>query len=183
MGEREEYAIVLDFLPHGYPFDTTPLHRRHPVVQAVGKFTFSLLELAPKKDVFLQPYEEVYIGDGKRDRIHHTVGKIPLTKLTQTARKELDFVIHDLVVKNQEQFLHFFNHAGSITTRRHQIELLPGVGKRHMIDILDARRDKPFASFEDIRERVKLLPDPEKIIVRRILAELEGTDKYRLFVR
>jgi len=28
----------------------------------------------------------------------------------------------------------------------------------------------------------KLIPDPEKLIVKRILKELEGTEKHRLFV-
>lgn len=180
---KEEYGIILDFLPHGYPFDKTPLHRRNPLALAVGKTHFSLLELAPKKGCFLQPYEEVYIGEGKRDKIHHTVGKIPLAKLTQTARKELDFVITELVKNNPQPFLDFFNHAGPINTRRHQIELLPGIGKKHLIELLEARQQQPFASFEDIRQRVKLLPDPEKIIVKRIIAEYEETDKYKLFVR
>ena len=38
---REEYAIVLDFLQHGYAEDSRPFHRKEPVVQAIGK-TFLL---------------------------------------------------------------------------------------------------------------------------------------------
>ena len=63
----------------------------------------------------------------------------------------------------------------------HQFQLLPGVGKKHMADILAERSKKPFASFTDISERVKLFPDPQKTIVRRILQELEGDEKYYLF--
>jgi putative nucleotide binding protein len=51
-----------------------------------------------------------------------------------------------------------------------------------MWEILETRRDKPFTSFEDIKKRVKLIPDPEKLIVKRILAELNNEDKYKLFV-
>ncbi|MCX6710772.1 MAG: DUF655 domain-containing protein, partial [Candidatus Woesearchaeota archaeon] len=65
---QEEYAIVLDFLLNGYPFDARPMFRKTPIVQAVGKITLALLELVPKKDIFLQPHDEVYIGDGKRDK-------------------------------------------------------------------------------------------------------------------
>ena len=61
---KEEVAIVLDFLPNGYPFDKRPSHRKTAIAQALGKEHFVLLELVPKKDVFLQPYEEVYIGEG-----------------------------------------------------------------------------------------------------------------------
>jgi len=178
---KEENAIVLDFLPHGYPFDKRPSHKKNPVAQALGKTRFVLLELVPKKDIFLQPYEEVYIGEGKRDKIHHIVGKLPLDKLTSTAKTELEFVVKDLVKKNQDKFVKFFNDAQSLTTRMHQLELLPGLGKKHMWEILEKRQEKPFESFDDLKKRIKLMPDPEKIIIRRILAEIIGKEKHCLF--
>jgi len=46
---KEEYAIVLDFLPNGYPFDTRPTYKKTPIAQAIGKEHFTLLELVPKK--------------------------------------------------------------------------------------------------------------------------------------
>lgn len=181
-GTKEEHAIILDFLPHGYPFDPRPIHRKTPIAQAIGQSHFVLLELVPKKGFSLQPNEVVYIGEGKRDKIHHILGRILLNKLTQTARGELDIIVHDLVQKNQDRFIKFFNESMPINTRRHQIELLPGIGKKHMWEILEQREQKPFASFEDIKQRVKLMPDPEKTVVKRILMELNNEDKYRLFV-
>lgn len=179
---KEEHAIVLDFLPHGHPFDTRPMHRKMPVAQAIGKDHFILLELVPKKGVTLQPNEVVYMGEGKRDKIHHIVGKISLDKLTQTAKGELEYVIKELVQKNEERFIKFFNEAMPINMRRHQLELLPGIGKKHMWQIIEERKKKPFKSFEDIKKRVKLLPDPEKAVTKRIFAELNNEDKYKLFV-
>lgn len=180
--DREEIAIVLDFLPNGYPFDKTPMHKKNPIAQAIGKQYFTLLELVPKKGIFLQPYEEVYIGEGKREKIHHIVGKLNVDKLTGTARTELEFVIKDLVKKNEANFIKFFNDAKPLTTRMHQLELLPGLGKKHMWEIIEERKDKPFENFEDLKKRVKLMPDPEKAIVKRILAELSGKEKHKLFV-
>ncbi|MAG45489.1 MAG: DNA-binding protein [Nanoarchaeota archaeon] len=179
---KEETVIILDFLPHGYPFDSRPMHQKTPIAQALGKEHFSLLELVPKKGVHLQPHEKVYIGEGKRDQIHHVLGKLSLDKLTQTARVELNDIITDQIKEKEARFVEFFNKAEPINTRRHQIELLPGIGKKHMWEILETRRDKPFTSFEDIKKRVKLIPDPEKLIVKRILAELNNEDKYKLFV-
>lgn len=179
---KEETAIVLDFLPHGYPFDKRPSHKKSPIAQAIGKDRFVLLELVPKKDVFLQPYEEVYIGEGKRDKIHHIVGKLPVDKLTSTAKTELEFVVKDLVQKKENSFVGFFNTAQSLTTRMHQLELLPGLGKKHMWEILEKRDEKPFESFSELKKRIKLMPDPEKIIVKRILAEIQGKEKHHIFV-
>ena len=179
---KEENAVVLDFLQHGYPFDNRPSHKKTPIVQALGTSHFTLLELVPKPGVFLQPYDEVYIGDDKRDKIHHIAGKLSMDKLTATANSELQHVIKDLVHKSENRFVEFFNKAQPLTTRMHQLELMPGLGKKHMWEIIDAREEKQFESFEDIKKRVKLMPDPEKTIIRRILSELKGEDKHRLFV-
>lgn len=179
---KEEYAVVLDFLPNGYPFDTRPMHKKTPIAQAIGKSHFILLELVPKKGNFLQPFQEVYMGEGKREEIHHIVGRIPINKLTYTAQAELEIVIKELVSKNESRFIEFFNRAGPINTRRHQIELIPGIGKKHMWEIIEKREEKPFESFQDIKNRVKLMPDPEQAVVKRILMELRGEDKHILFV-
>jgi len=179
---KEENTIILDFLPNGYALDDRPMYMKTPVAQAIGKEHFVLLELVPKKGVHLQLYEEVYIGEGKRDKIHHIVGKIPMSKLTRTAKSELEYIIKDIVIKNEKKFIEFFNNARPLSTRMHQIELLPGVGKKHMWEIINARDEKTFENFDDIKKRVKLIPDPEKLIIKRILEELEGTEKHRLFV-
>jgi putative nucleotide binding protein len=179
---KEEYAIVLDFLQHGYPLDSRPSHKKTPIVQAIGRDHFFLLELVPKKEVFLQPYEEVYIGEGKREKIHHISGKLNLDKLTETAKSELDFIINDIVNKNETKFVSFFNKAQPMTMRMHQLELLPGLGKKHMWEIVRCREDQDFQSFEDLKKRVKLMPDPKKLVVKRIINELSGKEKHNLFV-
>ncbi len=182
--KKEEYAVVLDFLPNGYPFDKTPLHRRSPVVQAIGKEHFVLLELVPKKEAKqMQPGSEVYIGEGKREEIHHILGKLPLQKLTATASGELESTISRIVSENEKKFVDFFNKAQPLSTRMHQLELIPGLGKKHMWEIIQARDEKKFEGFEDIKKRVKLMPDPKKSVIKRIMMELEGiADKHRIFV-
>lgn len=181
--EKEEFAIILDFLPNGYPFDTTPLHRKTAIAQALSKKNFTLLELIPKKGVSLQSQEEVYIGEGKRDQIHHVAGRIQGEKLTQTAHGELEIIVKKLVEADPQRFVEFFNKAGPLSTRMHQIELLPGIGKKHMWQIIEQREEKPFESFEDIKNRVPLIPDPLRVIIKRVLMEINGEDKYKIFVR
>lgn len=181
--DKEEYAVVLDFLPNGYPFEDVPTHKKLSIAQAMGEKHFMLLELVPKKGLFLQPLERVYIGDGKRDKIHHIKGRLQLSRLTETAKAELPFVIADVVKKEEKYFVNFFNKAQPLTTRMHSLELIPGVGKKHMWEIIQIRDEKPFESFQDIRDRVKQMPDPEKAIVKRIMGEIEGNEKHRLFVQ
>lgn len=179
---KEEAAIVLDFLPNGYPYDERPMYMKTPIAQAIGMEHFVLLELVPKKEIHLSPFEEVYIGDGKRDKIHHIVGKLAVSKLTATAKSQLEFVVHEIVKKNEKKFIDFFNQAQPLSTRMHQLELLPGLGKKHMWQIIETRQEKPFESFADLKNRIKLMPDPEKAVIKRIVQELEGAEKHRLFV-
>ena len=173
---------MLDFLPNGYAADTRPMHMKSAIAQALGKEHLILLELVPKKGMFLQPNEEVYMGEGKRDKIHHIVGRISYDKLTQTACMSLEQYVEKTVAENEKKFVDFFNKAQPINTRSHQIELIPGIGKKHMWEILEERDKKPSESFVDIKERVKLMPDPRKAVIKRVLMEIRGEDKYRIFV-
>ncbi len=177
MKQTENYAIVLDFLPHGHPFE----ERRVPIAQVIGENHFTLLEVIPKKDVFLKSGEKVYIGEEKRDQIHHVKGRIRVKDLTTTGRSELKMVIESLVDRDEQKYVEFFNKSGPISTRLHQIELLPGIGKKHMWKIIEERRYDNFKSFKDLQERVELLPDPKQAVIKRILEELDETDKYNLF--
>ena len=183
MAERDEYAIILDFLPQGYLNDKRPSHRKDPVAQAIGTKKFTLLEIIPREGIFLDVGQEVYIGDGKREQIHHVEGRINKDKLTNTATGELAYVVEALIKKNEQRFVDFFNNARPLSTRMHSLELLPGLGKKHMWEVIDEREAEPFSSFKDIDERVKLLPNPEKLVFRRIMSELEGDQKHRIFTQ
>jgi putative nucleotide binding protein len=182
-GGREEWAIVLDFLPNGYLFDKRPSHMKTSIVQAIGKSHLVLLELVPKKECTIQPHENVYIGDGKRDKIHHIIGKLPFDRLTSTAAAELEFILAEIITANEKEFVDFFNKAIPLTTRMHSLELLPGLGKKRMWEILEEREKAPFESFADLKKRVKLMPDPKAIIIKRILKEMVGNEKHYFFVK
>ena len=178
----EDYAYVLDFMPYGHPDDKRPLHRREPLAQVVGDKYFTLLEVSLKKDANPLVMDRLYIGKGERDAVHKIKRRLRYDDLTPAARSELPFVLEHIVKQQEERFVEFFNKSESITTRLHQLELLPGIGKKTMWAILDERKKEPFKNFEDISKRVKGLQHPEKLIVNRIIEELKQPGiKYRLF--
>ncbi len=176
--KKDEWAVVLDFLSHGH----YGMSRSQPMAQVLGEKYFSLLEVIVREDQTLKLQERVYIGDGKREKIKYIAGRIEVKELTVAAKEELEDNVKAIVKKNPKQFLEFFNKSGSITTRLHQIELLPGIGRKHLWAIISERKDKPFENFVDLKKRVPLLPDPMKMIMKRILDELDDKDKYRIFV-
>ena len=72
---------------------------------------------------------------------------------------------------------------GPITIKRHYLEVLPGVGKKMMQEIIALRQRQPFANYVDINTRLPGFK-PIEIISKRILEELEDFEiKHYLFVR
>jgi len=177
--EKEEYAIILEYLPNGYPLEK----RMMPIAQAIGKRNLTLLELVPRRGVNLEIGEEVYIGEGKRDKIYYILGRLKRENLTEGAKNQLQEFIKKTVKEREKEFVDFFNKAEAINKRVHQIELLPGFGKKHMQDIIKERGKKKFESFEEMKARIQNLPDPEKAIEKRIIQELVNIERYNLFVR
>lgn len=175
---KEEKAIILDFLPYGYPLDKKMM----PLAQAMGSEKFTLLQLVPRRGMKFEVGEEVYIGEGKRDKVQYILGRCPREKLTETAKGQLKDFIENFVKANEEKYVDFFNKAQAINTRLHQFELLPGFGKKHMKSILKEKEIAPFTSFEDIKTRVHGIPDPEKAIARRIYEELTEIQRQNLFI-
>lgn len=174
---KEDYATILEYLPNGYPLEKKMM----PIAQAIGKNNFTLLELVPRRGVSLDIGENVYIGEGKRDKVYYILGRLKREKLTEAAKTQLQEVIKKIVEEQEEKFVKFFNESLAINKRLHQIELLPGLGKKHMQEILKQREEQPFESFLDMKKRVPNLPDPEKAIEKRIFQELTNMERYNLF--
>jgi putative nucleotide binding protein len=177
--KKDENAIVLDYLPHGYPLEG----KMRPVVQAIGENHFALLELAPVRGASIQVKEKVYIGADKRDKIYYIVGRLQLDKITESAKIQLQEFIEQTVGEREKEFVEFFNNAQAINTRLHQLELLPGFGRKHTKEIMDEREKKHFSSFEDIKVRVKSVPDPKKSVEKRLWEEIIEGPRQRLFVK
>jgi putative nucleotide binding protein len=180
--KKEVNAVVLDVLMKGHPDDPRPPFKREPVVQAMGLEQFKLLELVPKPNAEIALYERVYIGDGDRPKIERVKRRIRYDDLTQTAKGELPFIVENIVKEREQEFVQFFNKSVPITPKMHMLHLLPGIGKKLMWEIIEAREKKPFESFPDISQRIKSIPHPEKMIIARIMEELQDPEvKYHVF--
>jgi len=176
--ELEEYAYVLDFLPTGKSSSL----RSEPIAQLVGEGKFTLLEVVTKtKDIRIE--DRVYIGKGERDKVLQIKSRIGYNDLTETAKNELPLAIAKIIRQNEQKFVNLFNTAGPINIRLHSLELLPGIGKKHLQAIIDAREEKPFESFSDISNRVPLLQDPVKLLTERVIEELKGGSRFYLLTR
>lgn len=177
----EEHAYVLDFLPHGRA-GGRPGYRAGAVVQVVGEGFFTLLEAIVKEGLTVKPFDRVYVGKAKREEITYIVGRVGFEELTANSKMELPSLVEKIVLTREKWFVNFFNTAQAITPRMHAMELIPGIGKKYMWQIINERERKSFESFEDLQKRTNI-PDPSKLITKRIIEELSEESKYRLFTR
>jgi putative nucleotide binding protein len=175
---REEEAYVLDYMEQGNPMDRHMEHRNRPVAQAIGTKYFTLIEVTPLPTFTLEPLEKI------RLKIYSKVKRplrITYDDLTSIARSNLPEAIRRIITEKEKYFVEFFNIAEPVNIKLHTLELLPGIGKKTMRHILEERSKKPFESFNDIKDRVKI--DPVKVLVERIIYELSGQAKYYLFIK
>ncbi len=180
----EDYVYVLDYLKEGR--GDVPAFKRKPVVYGLGEAQFTFLELIPRPNAAIIIGERLYVGKDseRRKKIEKIKGRVNYDELSSTAHGELPYVIEDIVKGEEQKYVKFFNEASAISTRFHTLELIPGLGKKTMHEILDQRKKKPFESFADMEERVDVLRGPEKHIAKRIALELtDPKQKYRIFTR
>lgn len=176
MADKDEYIKVLDFLEHGRAGE-----KDEPAAQGIGTKHFNLLEVVMRDEERPKGGEELYIGEGDRDKVKYIKGRLDYDELTGSAQSELKYVLQAMIDEQEDRFVEFFNEATPVTPRRHAFELLPGVGSKHMQKLIDEREKGEFESFEDIDERVSSLPDPKQLIIDRITEELRGDAKRKLF--
>ena len=177
----EEHAYVLDFLPYGRSSEKSR-HLAVPTVQIMGEQFFTLLEAELKIGATVLVHERIYIGRERREKVDRILTRISYDQLTANAKAEIVPLIAELVKSQEKRFVEFFNNSQPVTPRMHSLELLPGIGKKSMWQIVNTRERKPFTSYKDIQERTGLSDIP-KIISKRIIEELSTESKYRLFTR
>ena len=187
--KKEEEVIILDYLKFGYVNPDRPTTRGMPIAQTIGVDKFTLIEVTPKEGVDLEIHDKAYIGPGKRDKVNRVKGLLDFEKLTATSRIELEYAIKDIIKGKEEEYVKFFNEIDSLSIKLHKLELIPGIGKKHMNMILEEREKEPFKSFEDLKTRVPQLGDPVDLLARRVVLELDttqvkrGKKKYYLFTQ
>ncbi|WNY25124.1 DUF655 domain-containing protein [Methanolapillus millepedarum] len=180
-GEREEWVWILDYLPYGKEDDLRPVYQKKPLIQSLGDNKFVLLELIPVEGKVPPVHIKTHIGPGEKEYVDRVKARIMYDELSRGAKLELPLVLADAVKAQEARFIKFYNDAQPVSMRQNSLELLPGIGKKLMLDILAETKKKPFDNFEDLKKRVPPLRDPEKHIIDRIIEEMKGGQKYYVF--
>jgi putative nucleotide binding protein len=168
-GSDPEYAVVLDYLPHGRPDDDRPQYKKPPLAYGIGESAFRLVELTLADDADVGIGDRVVIEPADDRESVERLRDIDYGDLSNSAVSELDYVVEEIVEREEQRFVDFYNDAQPITLRN---------------NVLEERKRKPFESFAELEERVSGLHNPKDVLVDRIIEELRDDDlKYKTFVR
>jgi putative nucleotide binding protein len=176
----EEYAYVLDYTQRGK--SATVRGREGLIIQGIGEEHLTLLELLGIQNMNFEVGERVYIGREGRDKVISVLGRLEYDDISQSAKNDLPTIVEQIVMRNEKRFVDYINNAQPVTPRIHALELIPGIGKTYMLNIIKQREKKRFESFVDLQSRVGLR-EPAKLIVKRIIDEIAGQARMNLFVR
>ncbi|MEE9378637.1 MAG: DUF655 domain-containing protein [Candidatus Lokiarchaeia archaeon] len=174
-------VVILDLLIHGHPEEDKPSWAKTPIAQVLTFSDFVLYEVKVNKNSTLEVQEQkTYEEFLNEEKLKEVLKKIDYNDLTNTSKALIQPILESEVIKYEEEFINFFNNSTSITPRMHALKLLPGIGQKHMWEILEARERQKFGTFQDITDRTSI-SNPGKLIAQRIIKELQRDVKYYLF--
>jgi|TARA_B100001540_G_scaffold138445_2_gene123120 predicted nucleic acid-binding OB-fold protein len=118
--------------------------------------------------------ERIYVGvdSNKRTEIGDILGMAKMDRLSSSAISDLPLVTQMFVEENQAHFIKaFFNIAGPLSLKQHAFELLPGIGKKKALQMVEIRGSSGFSSLEQLNESCAI--DAAELLAKRFVAEIE----------
>lgn len=171
----EEWLVVLAVLPAAATDSDVAL------VQGIGEEYFTLMEVEAPADTDLTASDRVELAES--GRLGSVTRQLTYETLTESAQAALRATVGASIQRHEDRFIDWYNTAEPISLRRHQLDLLPGIGTSLRDAIIDKRKRRPFEDFTDLEERVEQLRTPHEILVERVLTELREDTDYQLFVQ
>ena len=146
---------------------------RTNVIVALGESKMMLVRYAGKNPT-IAVGERIYVGvdSNKRTEVGEILGMAKLDRLSNSAISDLPLVTQMFVEENEAHFIKaFFNIAGPLSLKQHAFELLPGIGKKKALQIVEIRGSSGFSSLEQLNESCSI--DAAELLSKRFVAEIE----------
>lgn len=191
---REEWILVLDYLPLGRITDNRPIYQKKPLIHALGEKKLVLLELIPMEGKIPPTGARIHIGNEDNEYIQRVKSRINYSELSQNAKDMMPIILRRYVNANEQRFIEFFNKAewfpipwGYFTDKRalwtcsSPLQYFTGIGYKRTEYIINEAKKRPFNSFADLSFRIYRLPNPISMVVYRIIEEIQGGQKYYFF--
>ena len=117
--------------------------------------------------------ERIYVGvdSTKRTAVGDILGMARLDRLSNSASSDLPLITQMFIEENQAHFINsFFNIAGPLSLKQHAFELLPGIGKKKALQMVESRGSSGFSSLSQLDEACSI--DSAELLAKRFVAEI-----------
>lgn len=145
------------------------------VIVAISEGQMLLCRLEPKAGIdSLLTTTRVYIGTdaSKRINIERVLGMTNLGRVANHVKADLPLVIQIFIEENEKHFIDmFFNRAGNMSLKQHSFELLPGVGNKKAMQMVEARGSSGFETLAALNEACGI--DAADLLAKRFHTELD----------
>jgi len=145
------------------------------VIVAISEEKMLLCRLEPKNGISpLLTTSRVYIGTdaSKRVNIGRVLGMTNLGRVANHVKADLPLVIQIFIEENEKHFIDtFFNRAGNMSLKQHSFELLPGVGNKKAMQMVEARGSSGFESLAALNEGCGI--DAADLLAKRFHTEMD----------
>mgnify|MGYP005677880227 CR=1 FL=1 len=121
--------------------------------------------------------ERIYVGvdSNKRNAVGEILGMAKLDRLSNSASSDLPLIAQMFVEENQAHFIKaFFNIAGPLSLKQHAFELLPGIGKKKALQMVEIRGSSGFSSLDQLDEACSI--DSAELLAKRFVAEIQDKE-------
>lgn len=149
-------------------------------VYVLGTNKFTPLELSVKKDHYVQLEERVYFGSDKRDKINNIVKWISEREFLKAGKTLVLNVIIKIILEKEAYFIDIINNNSEKEQFLKALQRALDIGPKTAEKIINARKEKPFESFEDIENRASTTVVLKKL-ANKIYDEIYGKDKFRIY--
>jgi predicted nucleic acid-binding OB-fold protein len=145
------------------------------IITAITEGKLFMCRLSAKKGISpLNPTDRIYIGLEQSKKVHvdSYVGGAKLDLMSNFARQDIPLVIQLFIEENSDHFVKaFFNAAGNLSLKQHAFELLPSIGNKKAVQMVQERGSSGFKGMDALNQSCNI--DAAELLAKRFISEIE----------
>ena len=144
-------------------------HEIGGLILAISENHLQTIRIRPNISAQMQSAGTV-LGLDDSTIINEVLGMIRYRNLSSRAQDSLADVINSIIIDNPEPYLSFYNRAGNLSLKMHAFALLPGVGNKKALEMVDLRGRDGWEEFSKLDADCGI--DGAKLLAERLAKEI-----------
>ncbi|MDP6640643.1 MAG: DUF655 domain-containing protein [Candidatus Poseidoniaceae archaeon] len=144
-------------------------HEFSGLIFAITESRLQCIRIRPQSSADMQTSGTILSLDDS-SIIKDVLGTVRYRNLSATGQEMLGEVIHGIIVDNPDPYLAFYNLAGNLSLKMHAFALLPGIGNKKALEMVDLRGRNGWDDFTTLDSDCNI--DAAKLLSERLAKEI-----------